>query len=239
MSAHDSLSVLVVEDDDAVRALISLTVQQLGWHVEEAATAQAAMLAVEASPPDLVLLDIGLPDASGLDVLRRIRRLSATPVVVLSGASDDASKVALLDAGADDYLVKPIGAAELQARLRAHARRLEADRRSADEFEIRVGGVEVDLLRRRVLRDGQEIRLTPTEWSLLRALAKHADTPVSSDTLWDLVWGREFGDAKLNVRVHILHLRRKIEPSPQAPVLLVNVPGSGYMLRTRPSASDA
>lgn len=238
-TSSDGLTVLVVEDDDAARELITLAVQQLGWRVREAATASEAVGAAEREPPDLVLLDIGLPDASGLEVLRRIRRSSSMPVIVLSGAADDESKVALLDAGADDYLVKPIGRVELQARLRAHARRMDADGRAADELEIRVGGVEVDLLRRRVQRDGQEIRLTPTEWSLLRALARHADTPVSADALWDMVWGREFGDARLNVRVHVLHLRRKIEPAPHAPVILVNVPGAGYMLRTNPVAEGS
>ncbi|MCU0624482.1 MAG: response regulator transcription factor, partial [Gemmatimonadaceae bacterium] len=117
------------------------------------------------------------------------------------------------------------------------ARRLDAEQRAEDELEIRLGIVEIDLLRRRVLRDGQEIRLTPTEWSLLRALARHANQPVSSEQLWQLVWGREFGDAKLNVRVHVLHLRRKLEPVPHEPVLLVNVPGAGYMLRLPPGTS--
>ena len=225
------LSVLVVEDDPAARDLLILAITQLGWQATAVGTAHDAIRAATEAMPHLILLDIGLPDASGLEVLRAVRRSSATPVVVLSATSDDDAKVALLDAGADDYLVKPIGLPELQARLRAHARRLDAEQRADDELEIRRDGIEIDLLRRRVLRDGQEIRLTPTEWSLLRTLARHANRPVSSDELWQLVWGREFGDAKLNVRVHILHLRRKIEPAPHAPVLLVNVPGVGYMLQ--------
>lgn len=231
MSDSGPVSVLVVEDEPDARTLLLDAIAQLGWSALPAGTAQEALQTVSHAAPELIVLDIGLPDASGLDVLRTVRRSSMTPVIVLSATSTDDAKVALLDAGADDYLVKPIGVAELQARLRAHARRLDAERRATDELQFRLGIVEVDLLRRRVLRDGEEIRLTPTEWALLRALARRRDTPVAPEVLWQEVWGREFGDARLNVRVHILHLRRKIEPVPSAPVLLVNVPGVGYMLR--------
>jgi two-component system KDP operon response regulator KdpE len=225
------LTVLVVDDDAAARELVRLALEPLGVSVLEAGTAHDALASASAHEPNVVVLDLGLPDRHGLDVLRDLRRESQAAVIVFSGSSSEDDKIALLDAGADDYLVKPIGVAELQARFRAHARRLETEARSADEFAVSVGGVTVDLLRRRVTRDGRDVRLTPTEWSLLRVLARHSGEFLSADRLWTEVWDREFGDARLNVRVHVSHLRRKIEPDPSHPVLLVSEPKLGYTFR--------
>ncbi|MDX2183446.1 MAG: response regulator transcription factor [Gemmatimonadaceae bacterium] len=230
-TATRALTVLVVDDDAGARELIRLALEPLGVSVTEAGTASEALTSAAVHEPNVVVLDLGLPDRHGLDVLRDLRRESQAAVIVFSGSSAEEDKIALLDAGADDYLVKPIGIAELQARFRAHARRLESEARAADEFAVSIGGVTVDLLRRRVTRDGRDVRLTPTEWSLLRVLARHAGEFLSADRLWTEVWDREFGDARLNVRVHVSHLRRKIEPDPSHPVLLVSEPKLGYTFR--------
>jgi len=175
-----------------------------------------------------VLLDLGLPDGDGSELLRQLRGVTDVPIIVLSGRDDEDEKVAILDAGADDFISKPCGAAELQARVRGQIRRAAISHASRAWSVLTVDGVEIDLQQQRVVRRGELQRLTPTEWSLLRALVLHAGRPMSPRQLWDIVWDREFGDFATHVRVHITHLRRKIEPDASMPRLIITEPGVGY-----------
>jgi two-component system KDP operon response regulator KdpE len=219
---------LLIDDDPAVRALLRAAAADLGAETLEAGTGGHGVALATRSAPDLVVLDLRLPDLPGIEVLRQLRRRVDSRVVVFSTLAEELEKVRLLEAGADDYLVKPVGQSELTARLRAHLRRAAHDAPGQDGQVVRHAGVELDFLRRRVTRDGAEIRLTPTEWNLLRALAEHAGRTLSHQQLWDLVWGRDFGDAHLHVRVQVARLRRKIEPDPSDPAFVRTVSGIGY-----------
>jgi len=224
----DPRSLLVVEDDDALRTSLVEVLQTICPRVRAAATLAEALTACAEEPPDLVLLDLGLPDGEGSDLLARLRELTAVPIVVLSGREGDEEKVALLDAGADDFITKPCGSAELIARVRGQLRRSAFSVTARAAARVVGHGVDIDLVNQRVARNGVQQRLTPTEWSLLRALILHAGRPLTAKQLWDLVWDREFGDYAVHVRVHITHLRRKIEPEPAIPRLIITDPGIGY-----------
>jgi two-component system KDP operon response regulator KdpE len=221
-------SLLVVEDDDGLRGTLVAALRTVSGDVREATTVKGALAACAEREPDLVLLDLGLPDGDGSELLVRLRAVTAVPLIVLSGRENDEEKVALLDAGADDFITKPCGAAELLARVRGQLRRSSFSAMARSASRMTLDGIEIDLAAQRVTRDGVPQRLTPTEWSMLRALALHAGRPVSAKQLWDLVWAREFGDYAVHVRVHITHLRRKIEPDPAVPQLIVTEPGIGY-----------
>lgn len=223
-----SVSLLVVEDDDALRQVIVEALRTVCADVREATTLAEALRECALREPNLVLLDLGLPDGDGADLLRGLRASTSVPLMVLSGRDDEDEKVALLDAGADDFIRKPCSAAELVARVRGQLRRTAFSAASQSASVMNAGGVEIDLVAQRVTRDGVPQRLTPTEWALLRALALHAGRSMSVKQLWDLVWDREFGDFAVHVRVHITHLRRKIEPDPSHPRLIVTEPGVGY-----------
>lgn len=225
----DPETVLVVEDDDALRETLALALQTICQNqVRTAGSIAEALRECAQSTPDLVLMDLGLPDGDGTELFGRLRGLTDAPIIVLSGRADEDEKVALLDAGADDFINKPCSAAELLARVRGQLRR-SAVSQVARRFAYTVsGGVEIDLAKQRVVRNGEPQRLTPTEWALLRALMMHGGRPVSARQLWDIVWDREFGDYATHVRVHITHLRRKIEPDPATPRLIVTEPGVGY-----------
>jgi two-component system, OmpR family, KDP operon response regulator KdpE len=224
----DPERLLVVEDDDALREALAQTLSTVCRSVRTAATIAEAVRECTQHPPELVLLDLGLPDGDGAELLHRLRVTTDVPIIVLSGRDDEEAKVALLDAGADDFLGKPCNAAELLARVRGQIRRAAASNAARSWARLSVEGVEIDLLEQRVVRNGQPQRLTPTEWSLLRALVLHAGRPLSPKQLWDIVWAREFGDYATHVRVHMTHLRRKIEPYPSIPRLIVTEPGVGY-----------
>jgi two-component system KDP operon response regulator KdpE len=221
---------LLVEDDAQVRRYLRAGLQSHGYRLNEAETvADALRLAVE-SPPDIVLLDLGLPDGDGIDVAKRLREWSQVPILILSARGQEAQKVAALDAGADDYLVKPFGFGELLARLRV-ALRHAARGEGAEEGVLRAGPLVVDLVRRRVEVDGREIRLTPTEYKILATLAKHADRVVTHRQLLQEVWGPRSTERTHYLRVYMTHLRRKLEPDPVRPRLLLTEPGVGYRLR--------
>ncbi len=223
-------SLLVVEDDDELRRTLAEVLAVVSSDVREASTMAEAIRAFLDREPDLALVDLGLPDGEGLDLVVRLRALTLAPLIILSGREDEDQKVALLDAGADDFVTKPCGAAELQARIRGQLRRsaFSASARSASRMVL--DGVEIDLAAQRVTRDGAPQRLTPTEWALLRVLALHAGRTLTPRQLWEIVWDREFGDFGVHVRVHITHLRRKVEPNPAVPRLIVTEPGVGYRL---------
>ena len=221
-------SILVVEDDPGERRSIERALEPWKASVRYVATAADAITAVARDDPDLIVLDLGLPDGDGLDILRRVRRTSGATVVVHSARSSEADKIALLDAGADDYVTKPVGAEELRARVRAHLRRAESQRLGAGADVVVADDLRIDAARERVTRAGVDVRLTPMEWSLLRALVLQAGRTVPHRTLWEQVWGREFGDASLHLRVHITHLRRKLERNAATPSLIVTESGVGY-----------
>jgi two-component system KDP operon response regulator KdpE len=224
----DPERILVVEDDDALRAAVAHTLGALCPDVRTAATLADAFRETAQAQPDLIVLDLGLPDGDGTELVTKLRAVTDVPVIVLSGRDSEDAKVALLDAGADDFLIKPCGAAELLARVRGQLRRSATSQAARSWARVLVDGVEIDLVSQRVVRNGVPQRLTPTEWALLRALVLQGGRPVSPKQLWDIVWDREFGDYSTHVRVHITHLRRKIEPNPQVPSLIITEPGVGY-----------
>jgi two-component system, OmpR family, KDP operon response regulator KdpE len=224
----DPETLLVVEDDPALRDTLAQALGTMCRNVLTAGTIAEAIRASSTSSPELVLLDLGLPDGDGAELLTRLRGLTDVPIIVLSGRDSEEQKVALLDAGADDFISKPCSAAELLARVRGQIRRSAASAAMRSFARLEIDGVVIDLVAQRVVRHGVPQRLTPTEWALLRALVLHAGRPMSPRQLWDIVWAREFGDFATHVRVHITHLRRKIEPDPSTPRLLVTDPGLGY-----------
>lgn len=231
----DPERLLVVEDDETLRDALVGTLSKMCRQVRAASTLAEATREVALHPPELVLLDLGLPDGDGADLLRRLRVTTDVPIIVLSGRDDEEEKVALLDAGADDFLIKPCGASELLARVRGQLRRLALSKASRRWSRLELDGVTIDLLEQRVIRHGEPQRLTPTEWSLLRTLVLHAGRPLSPRQLWDLIWNREFGDYATHVRVHMTHLRRKIEPDPSMPRLIITEPGVGYRFAIPPA----
>lgn len=219
---------LVVDDEPAIRRFLRTALASQGFQVFEAAGGQAGLDGVLAHRPDLVILDWGLPDLDGVEVLRRLREWSAVPVIMLTVREAEADKIAALDAGADDYLTKPFGAGELLARIRAALRRAAAP--AAGEAVFQNGDLSVDLARRVVRRAGAEVALTPTEYDLLRVLVVHAGKVLTHTHLLREVWGAGYDDLHV-LRVNISNLRRKIEPDPARPRYVVTEPGVGYRLR--------
>jgi two-component system KDP operon response regulator KdpE len=219
--------VLVVEDEPALARALAITLRARSYQVDVAHTGAAALDLAASRPPDLVVLDLGLPDLDGMDVLRALRGWSTVPVVVLSArqASDD--KVEALDAGADDYVSKPFGMAELLARLRAAARRGASE---PAEPVVETASFTVDLAMRRVLKDGEEVRLTPTEWHLLEILARNAGRVVGRRELLQELRGPYLDRETHYLRVYLAQLRRKLEPHPAHPRHLITEPGIGYRL---------
>lgn len=224
----DPERLLVVEDDRALRELLAEVLATTGAEVIAAASIGEAVRLVPQFGPELVLLGIGESVGDGTSPLRRLRVLTDVPIIVLSARDSEDEKVALLDAGADDFLPKPCGADELVSRVRGQVRRAAASQAARAWARLTIDGVEIDLLEQRVVRHGEPQRLTPTEWALLRALVLHAGRPMSPKQLWDIVWAREFGDFATHVRVHMTHLRRKVEPDPSMPRLIITEPGVGY-----------
>lgn len=224
----DPGSILVVEDDADLLTVLTNTLGTICRVVRTASTLADAILECTTHAPDIVVLDLGLPDGDGADPLRRLRGLTDVPIIVLSERAEEDDKVALLDAGADDFIIKPCGAEELLARVRGQMRRSATSIAARSWARIITDGVEIDLIAQRVVRHGEPQRLTPTEWALLRALVLHSGRALSPRQLWDLVWAREFGDFATHVRVHMTHLRRKVEPDPSMPRLIITEPGVGY-----------
>jgi two-component system KDP operon response regulator KdpE len=220
--------VLLVDDDAGIRSNVRSTLSSLTDTFLEAGSVAECIRVAQEGNPDLIVLDLGLPDGDGLDAVKAIRLFSTVPIIVLSGRESEEDKVALLDAGADDFVTKPFQNAELAARVRSNLRRAQMLERSADERRIEAPPIIIDLLRRSVTRDGDDVRLTPTEWTLLKTLVQHSGRTLTHKQLWEMVWEREFGDPQLHLRVHVTHLRRKIEPDPSSPRLIVTEPGVGY-----------
>jgi two-component system KDP operon response regulator KdpE len=221
-------TVLVVDDEPQIRRVVRNALEADGARVVEAATGREGADLAAAERPDLIVLDLGLPDVAGLQLCRDLRAWSTAPVVVLSARHSDQEKAALLDAGADDYVTKPFSPVEFRARVRAQLRRARLAAAPGGPPCIEAGGVVIDLARRRVTRDGAAVHLTPTEWGLLRALAAHAGRTMTHRQLFDAVWGRAHGDAQQYLRVHVASLRRKLERDPVRPGLVITEPGVGY-----------
>lgn len=226
----DSARVLVVDDETSIRSIVRAAIESLGHTVFEAATSAHATELAKRERPHLIILDLGLREGEGADVVHEVRRWSAVPIVVLTARHEDTEKVALLDAGADDYLTKPFSPAELQARVRAQLRRAAMSPLPGGDRPFERDGLRIDLSVRRVLRDGEEVHLTPTEWALLRALLAHAGKTMTHHQLFDEVWGRSHGDAQQYLRVYVAHLRRKLERDPLRPALIITEAGVGYRL---------
>lgn len=219
--------ILIVEDEAHIRRFVRLALEAEGHTVHEAENYQRGLIEAGTRRPDLVVLDLGLPDGDGVDLIRELRQWSAMPVIVLSARSAESSKIAALDAGADDYLVKPFGAGELGARVRAQLRRHQ-QQTPGGAPQIVFGEVRIDLVRRVVERAGEALHLTPIEYKLLTHLASQPDRVITHAQLLKAVWGPGHLEDSHYVRVHMANLRKKIEAQPSMPRHLVTETGIGY-----------
>jgi two-component system KDP operon response regulator KdpE len=220
--------VLIVDDEIQIRRLLRVTLEGNGYRVFEAASGQEGLLEAAQRHPDVVVLDLGLPDMDGLAVLQRLREWSEAPVLVLSVREGEEDKVGALDCGADDYMNKPFSTAELLARLRAARRRAQP---VADNAVFHSGPLQVDLSGRLVTVKGKEIKLTPTEYSLLRLLVRNAGKVVTHRQILKEVWGPNYAEQTHYLRVYMAHLREKLEADPSRPELLLTEPGVGYRMK--------
>lgn len=219
------MRVLVVDDDVQIIRAMRINLRARGYEIDTAESGGAALRLAEERDPDLVLLDLGLPDMEGVEVIQQLRGWSQVPIIVLSARHSSGEKVRCLDSGADDYVTKPFGMDELLARIRA------AERRSLHVEEasvVRTTAFTVDLGAKRVLRDGREVRLTPTEWHILEALIRHPDQLISQRRLLHDVWGPSYQSETNYLRVYMAQLRRKLEPDPARPRFLITEAGRGY-----------
>lgn len=220
--------VLVVDDEPGILRLINLVLSNDGFRVELAENGAEALHVAEHRRPDLIILDLRLPEMSGLEVMRRIRERMATPVILLTGQTQHEAKIAGLESGADDYIVKPFNPRELNARVKAVLRR--AHRLPGNGARLRIDGVEIDLDARVVTRNGERVDLTRTEWRLLRELASNAGRVMLNEEILARVWGPDYRDDLQYLRVWISRLRAKLEQVPSEPRVIVTFPGIGYML---------
>ena len=220
--------ILVVDDERAIRRFLRASLTAHGYHIFEAARAQEGLEAAAAVRPDLIILDLGLPDSDGIDVTRQLREWSRVPIVVLSVRGEDADKIAALDAGADDYLTKPFSSGELLARIRVALRHAASP---ADQPVITTGDLVVDVAHRAITLNGREISLTPIEYALLKTLALSAGKVLLHRHLLREVWGPGYDQDANLLRVNISKLRHKIEADPARPHYIITEPGVGYRLR--------
>ena len=230
--------VLVIEDEPQIRRFLRASLTAHGYRLEESATGKEGLLQAALKPPDLVILDLGLPDMDGLQVTREIRAWSRVPILVLSARGQEEDKVQALDAGADDYLTKPFGVAELAARLRV-ALRHQARTDGAGESVFQVGDLVVDLGKRTVTARGEPVHLTPTEYRLLSTLVKHAGRVLTHQMLLKEVWGPNDVHETHYLRVYMAQLRQKLEADPTRPRFLVTEPGVGYRLVSEESPGSS
>jgi len=236
-------TVLVIDDEPQILRALRINLRVREYDVHTAGNAKEALELAARHPPDLVILDLGLPDLDGVEVIHGLRGWTDAPIIVLSGRSDSMDKVEALDAGADDYVTKPFGMDELLARMRAVSRRVVTD---GAEPRVRLGDLIVDLAAKRVVRDPEkgknhlagngDIRLTPTEWHLLEVLLRNPGKLLSQQQLLSEVWGPGYAEATGNLRLYMAQLRRKLEPDPARPHWLLTEPGMGY--RYQPDSED-
>jgi two-component system, OmpR family, KDP operon response regulator KdpE len=223
--------ILLVEDEPQMRRFLATTLRANAYQVVEAATAREGLTQVAGRNPDLILLDLGLPDQDGLQVTREIRRSARTPIIVISARGQEQDKVVALDFGADDYLTKPFGVPELLARIRVAIRHAALPPGELLDSVFRAGDLRVDLVRRQVFRQGVEAHLTPTEYKLLASLVRHAGRVMTHRQLLNEVWGANYEDQSHYLRVYMAQLRHKLEQDPARPRLLITEPGVGYRMR--------
>jgi len=227
-------TVLVIDDEPQIRRVVRNALKDEGdiARTIEASTGAEGIDRAAAERPSLIVLDLGLPDMSGEEVCREIRGWSTAPIIVLSARHSEREKVALLDAGADDYVTKPFSTVEFQARVRAQLRRsrLAGAGEAGEPLVLDGGAVTIDLTKPQLLKQGAPVHLTRTEWELLRVLVAHAGRTLTHRELFTAVWGNSFGDAQQYLRVHIRSLRRKIEPDPVRPRYIITELGVGYRL---------
>jgi two-component system KDP operon response regulator KdpE len=221
--------ILLVDDEVSIQRAVTPLLRSRGYEVDGAGSGRDALRIAAEHPPDLIVLDLGLPDIEGSEVCRRIREKSSVPIIILSARSAEADKVAALDLGADDYVTKPFGPEELLARIRVWLRRL-LDADSGESGTLTIGGLTVDYDRRRVVRDEEEIRLTPKEFELLAYFAKNPNRVLTTRAILKAVWGPNAVDQPEHLWVLVGQLRKKIEPDPAAPTYLVTEPWVGYRL---------
>ncbi len=223
-------SVLIVEDDPQMRLFLRMSLTAQGFRTLEAVTASEALTVARTHNPEVVLLDLGLPDLDGIEVTKRLREWSKAPIIVISARGREEDKIDALDAGADDYLTKPFGTGELLARIRSALRRtvLTGSTRS---LVLEVEGVRIDMDKRVVTRDGGEVHLTPTEYNVLTLLARNAGKVMTYGQILKQVWGPGAVTHTHYVRVQVAELRRKLERDPAQPAFLITEPGIGYRLR--------
>jgi two-component system KDP operon response regulator KdpE len=219
------MKILIADDDPQILRALRITLSARGYTVLTAADGRAALDAAIAERPDAVVLDLGMPGLTGLEVIEALRGFTTVPILVVSGRSDSWDKVEALDAGADDYVTKPFAADELLARIRALTRRTPA---AADEPTVTFGDVIVDLSAHLVTRAGSAVRLTPTEWRLLEVLLRNHDRLVSKEVLLSEVWGPQYTTDTGYLRLYLSQLRKKLEPHPAQPRYLLTEPGMGY-----------
>ncbi len=220
--------ILVVDDEPQIVRALKVVLREAGFEAVAAETASEALDLAAVHPPAAAIVDLVLPDGDGVEVTRRLREWSEIPILVLSAVGEEDQKVRALEAGADDYITKPFGARELVARLQAALRRAAP---SDEEPLIAVAGLEVDLAGRVVRRDSEPVHLTPIEFDLLRVLAQHQGRLVTHRQLLREVWGPEYGAETHYLRVHVAHIRAKLEPDPSRPRYVITEPGVGYRLR--------
>jgi two-component system, OmpR family, KDP operon response regulator KdpE len=220
--------VLVIDDEAPILRALKINLTARKYDVSTAADGASGLAAMARERPDVLILDLGLPDMDGTDVIRGVRGWTSTPIIVLSAWGQESQKVAALDAGADDYVTKPFGMDELLARLRAAVRRASP---APDEPAVTTGDLTIDLARKRVTRSGSDVRLTPTEWQLLEVLVRNSERLVTQRQLLQEVWGPSYQTEAGYLRVYVANLRRKLEPDPSAPRYLLTEPGMGYRFR--------
>jgi two-component system KDP operon response regulator KdpE len=221
--------VLVIDDEPQIRRAVRDALREVTPRVDEASNGSSGIDAATNHHPDLIVLDLGLPDMAGVDVCREIRQRSAVPIIVLSARHSEHEKVDLLNAGADDYVTKPFSVLELAARAKAHIRRGKSlAAASGNTGPITIGNLLVDTVNRKVSREGTQLHLTPIEWQILATLLASAGKTLTHQQIFDAVWGRQFGSPQQYLRVHITNLRRKIEVDPAAPQIIITEPGVGY-----------
>jgi two-component system, OmpR family, KDP operon response regulator KdpE len=233
----DGVLVLVVEDEPQMQRFLRASLTSHGFRLLEASTGEAAILQATTHSPDVVLLDLGLPDVDGIELTRRFRAWSRVPIIVISARGREEDKVEALDAGADDYLTKPFGVNELLARMRVALRHADQASSETPTPIIEIAGLRIDLDRREVKVDGEEVHLTPIEYKLLVLLAKNAGKVLTHRQILKEVWGPAYAGQSHYVRVRMAELRKKIEGDAGRPKLFVTEPGVGYRLREEPKAT--
>ncbi len=225
--ATSGATALVIDDEPQIRRLLRVCLEAKGYKVKEAATGQEGIALAAQYPPEVVILDLGLPDMDGTTVLKRLREWTRVPVLVLSVRDREEDKITALDNGADDYVTKPFSTGELLARLRAALRHAQP---AEEKSLFRSGPLEVDLASRTVLSKGKQVRLTVTEYNLLRLFVKHAGKVLTHRQILREVWGPNYTEQTHYLRVYMTHLREKLEPDPSKPTLFITEPGVGYRL---------